>query len=163
MISKTDKWRQSAHEVIAEIAQNNQYIVSDMVVTALEQANLGLNNYSSLGGVFTRAAKTGLIKKTDEKQQSTRSKSHSAKTVWVSLVYKAKEPVNIFTALVMAALDFNAVTVRYASLVYSQSPLDKKQYQRAANEFMRMQTDYQNKISAIINDHTNVAQGGQNE
>ena len=163
MISKTDKWRQSAHEVIAEIAQNNQYIVSDMVVTALEQANLGLTNYSSLGGVFTRAAKAGLIKKTDEKQQSTRSKSHSAKTVWVSLVYKAKEPVNIFTALVMAALDFNAITVRYASLVYSQSPLDKEQYQRAANEFMRMQTDYQNKISAIINDHTNATQGGPNE
>lgn len=163
MISKTDEWRKLAHEVIANVAHNNQYIVSDMVVTALEKANLGLSNYSSLGGVFTRAAKAGLIKKTDEKQQSTRSKSHSVKTVWVSLVYKANEPVNIFTALIMAALDFNAVTVRYASLVYSQSPLDKAQYKRSADEFMRMQKDYQNKMAAIIKDYASAAQGGKNE
>lgn len=88
-----DEWRSTAHNVIADVAINNQYISSDIVIAALEQAGLGLTNYSALGGVFTRAAKANLI----EKMPTTNtSKSHSVKTVWRSLTH---QPVRAFVPM----------------------------------------------------------------
>lgn len=80
-----DEWRSAAHNVIEDAALNNQYLSSDIVIAALEQAGLGLSNYSALGGVFTRAAKAGVITKFDT---GNKSKSHSVKTVWRSLTHQ---------------------------------------------------------------------------
>ena len=160
---KTDEWRQKAHKVIEQVARKNQYIVSDMVVTALEKAGLGLDNYSPLGGVFTRAAKDGLIQKTDETQQSTRGKSHSAKTVWVSLVYGQQDlspEARALTGLVMAALDFNAETVRYASFVFRAGGLDKVTHQRAVKDFQKIQENYTARVTKAMQDFERV--GGKN-
>lgn len=153
MNGKSDEWRQAAHKAIEQLAHDNSMIVSDMVVAALEQASLGLDNYSALGGVFTRAAKAGLIVKTDIKQQSTRERSNSAKTVWRSLVYRptgmSKEQ-NALSNLIIAALDFNAVTVRLASIVYAGGKLDKHAYKRVLRDFNAMSDTYQARQSSIL-------------
>lgn len=136
--AKTNDWRDQAHEILAKVAKSNSIVVSDMVVAALEAADLGLDNYSALGGVFTRAAKEGIIVKTDIQQQSTRAKSNSAKTVWRSLVYKqsglSKEQ-NALGNLIIAALDYNAETIRLASVVYAGGKLDKHAYKRVLSDF----------------------------
>lgn len=153
MDGKTNEWRNQAHEVIAEVAKNNSIVVSDMVVSALEAAGLGLKNYSVLGGVFTRAAKEGLIVKTDITQQSTRERSNSAKTVWRSLVYQAAgntKEQNILTGLLTAALDFNAETIRLASLIYSGGELDMDRYQHAIKGFNEISDKYQARQSKIL-------------
>jgi hypothetical protein len=80
-----EAWSIAAHEVVKEVAQGNQYIVSDIVIAALEQHGLGLDNYSSLGGVFIRAANDGILEK-----QETSVKSSKSKTVWRSLIYKKR-------------------------------------------------------------------------
>lgn len=108
MDGKDPKWRQAAHSTLETLARHNQYIVSDTLIAALEDAGYGLNNYSALGGVFTRAAKERLIVKTGNYQQSNRTKSHSAKTVWRSLVYKESATLeetieNIFTLKVSSS------------------------------------------------------------
>lgn len=156
MDGKTNEWRNQAHEIIAEVAKNNSIVVSDMVVSALEAAGLGLDNYSVLGGVFTRAAKEGLIMKTDITQQSTRERSNSAKTVWRSLIYKpageTKEQLALGN-LIVAALDFNAETVRLASIVYAGGQLDQKAYKRVLHDFNLIGQKYQatqNQILAAI-------------
>lgn len=145
MNSKPADWEQVAHKAIEQIARNNSIVVSDMVVAALEAEGHGLDNYSALGGVFTRAAKAGLIVKTDIQQQSTRRRSNSAKTVWRSLVYKraglSKEQ-NALGNLVIAALDFNAETIRLASIVYSGGQLDRHAYNRVLKDFNRISDRY---------------------
>ena len=145
MKHKTDAWRIQAHDIVKKIAENNQYIVSDMVVTALEAAGLGLDNYSALGGVFKRAAGVGYIQKTSEKEQSTRTKSHSAKTVWVSLIHVPKDvspEARALNKMIIAALEFNAVTVRFASIIYRKEGLDQKTHKRAVNEFQKITDQY---------------------
>lgn len=146
MDPKTQEWREAAHAVITELAATNSLIVSDMVVAALEQAGMGLSNYSALGGVFTRAAKAGLIVKTDETAPGNR-KSHSAKTVWRSLVYKKAEAVSpeleALSAMVVNALDFNAGTIRLASMVYGHyGDMKLSQQKRVIDDFNEMQDKY---------------------
>ena len=85
----TAEWRTAAHNVIETAALNNQYLTSDIVIAALAEAGLALSNYSALGGVFTRAAKAGLI----AKAAGNPSKSHSAKTVWRSLTHQPARPL----------------------------------------------------------------------
>lgn len=162
MDSKTIEWRTAAHEVIKDVATKNSIIVSDMVVTALEAAGLGLKNYSALGGVFTRAAKDGFISKTDEKQHSTRGKSHSAKTVWISEIYEQDviaPEARALNKLLMAALEFNAATVRYASLVYRATGLDPKNHTKAVSDFQAMQDTYTKQVAKIVSEYQTV--GGQ--
>lgn len=152
---KTEQWQAAAHKIIEQVAKGNQYVVSDMVVNALENAGLGLDNYSPLGGVFKRAAKDGIIAKTDEKQQSTRGKSHSAKTVWVSLIYKREDvspEAAALSNLIMAALDFNAETVRYASVLYRNGGLDVKTHEKAVKAFNEIQDHYNARIAKIVED-----------
>ena len=146
MDPKTEAWRKAAHDVITELAATNSLIVSDMVVAALETAGMGLNNYSALGGVFTRAAKAGLIVKTDETAPGNR-KSHSAKTVWRSLVYKKAEAVSpeleALSAMVVNALDFNAGTIRLASMVYGHfGDMKRHQQKKIIDQFNDMQDKY---------------------
>lgn len=146
MDPKSEAWRKAAHDIITELAATNTLIVSDMVVAALEAANMGLNNYSALGGVFTRAAKAGLIVKTDETQPGNR-KSHSAKTVWRSLAYVKTEVVSpeleALSAMVVNSLDFNAGTIRLASLVYSRfGDMKRQQQKQIVNDFNEMQDKY---------------------
>ena len=156
---KSEEWRQAAHKVVEQIARKNQYVVSDMVVTALEKAGLGLDNYSPLGGVFTRAAKDGFIQKTDETQHSTRGKSHSAKTIWASLIYDQKDlspEARALTKMVMAALDFNAETVRYASVVFRSGGLDQKTHKRAVTDFQKIQDHYNARVAAAMLEYEKV-------
>lgn len=151
--SKDQQWREAAHKVIEAVAKENSIVVSDMVVAALESAGLGLDNYSALGGVFTRAAKAGYIQKTDETQHSTRGKSHSAKTVWASLIYRADDvspEARALNSLLMACLDFNAETVRYASTVYRAGGLDQKTHKRAVRDFQKIQDNYSARIAMIM-------------
>lgn len=160
---KTTEWRQAAHKVIKQVAEQNHYVVSDMVVAALEDAGLGLDNYSSLGGVFKRAANDGFIQKTAEKQQSTRGKSHSAKTVWISCIYDMKglsPEARALTGLIMASLDFNTETVRYASMIYRSGGLDKVNHKRAVDEFSRITDRYQARASKALEEYEKV--GGRN-
>lgn len=150
---KTNEWRNRAHEIIAEVAAGNNIVISDMVVAALEAEGLGLDNYSVLGGVFNRAAKDGLIVKTDIQQQSTRGRSNSAKTVWRSLVYNnpaTSKEQSALNNMIIAALDFNAKTVRLASLVYSGGQLDAETYGRYIGEFNAISDEYQARQSKII-------------
>lgn len=154
MDPKTETWRKAAHDVIAELAKSNTLIVSDMVVSALETANMGLNNYSALGGVFTRAAKAGLIVKTDEKQAGNR-KSHSAKTVWRSLVYKKGEAtspeLDALTGIITNALEFNAAIIARASLIYSNGPIgDRKYLKRNVDAFAKIQDQYSAKNIQLV-------------
>lgn len=155
MDGKTLEWRDKAHAVINEVAHANAIVVSDMVVSALEAAGLGLSNYSALGGVFTRAAKEGLIMKTDVTQQSTRERSNSAKTVWRSLVYNdpylSKEQ-KALGSLIIAALDFNAETIRLASIVYAGGKLDEKTYKKALADFNAIADNYQARQAMILED-----------
>lgn len=151
--TKDQQWREAAHKVIEAVAKENSIVVSDMVVAALESAGLGLDNYSALGGVFTRAAKAGFIQKTDETQHSTRGKSHSAKTVWASLIYRADDvspEARALSSLIMAALDFNAETVRYASTVYRAGGLDQKTHKHAVRDFQKIQDNYSARIAMIM-------------
>lgn len=143
---KSQEWRKHAHDVITELAKTNTHIVSDMVVAALEASNMGLDNYSVLGGVFKRAAAAGIIAKTDEVQAGNR-KSHSAKTVWRSLVYKSSEPVSpeleALSAMVVNALDFNAGTIRLASMVYGHfGEMKRHQQKQIIDDFNEMQDKY---------------------
>lgn len=160
--SKADDWRTAAHKVIKKVAQQNQYVVGDMVITALEKAGLGLDNYSPLGGVFTRAAKDGFLTKTDETQRSARGKSHSAKTVWISMVYgkeKLSPEARALNSMLLAALDFNAETVRYASFVYRAGGLDKKNHDKAVTDFKKIQDLYNARVSKALQEFERV--GGQ--
>ena len=77
----------SAEEALVKMALNNQYITSDTLIAVLEGNGYSIDNYSLLGGVFTRAAKAGVI---DKSPSANQSKSHSAKTVWRSLLYDAR-------------------------------------------------------------------------
>lgn len=156
---KSEDWRQKAHEVIKKVASENSIVVSDMVVTALEQAGLGLDNYSPLGGVFTRAAKEGILQKTEEQQHSTRGKSHSAKTVWASLIYqqdKLNPEARVLNSLLMAALDFNAETVRYASMVYRAGGVDQKLHEQSVKRFKAIQDNYNARIAIILEEYEKV-------
>ena len=160
----TEQWREAAHSVIETVAKQNSIVVSDMVVNALEQANLGLDNYSALGGVFTRAAKAGFIQKTDETQHSTRGKSHSAKTVWISLIHDQSDvspEARALNSLLLAALDFNAETVRFASIVYRREGLDKRSHEKAVKNFQKIQDHYTARIAAVVEQYEKV--GGRNE
>ena len=153
MDGKTLEWRNQAQEIIAEVAKSNSIVVSDMVVAAIEAAGLGLDNYSVLGGVFTRAAKDGLIVKTDIQQQSTRGRSNSAKTVWRSLVYEPQDgnkAQNVINGLLTAALDFNAETIRLASLVYAGGEMDVDMYQRAIKSFNEISDKYVSRQAKIL-------------
>lgn len=143
---KTEAWRKQAHDIVTELAATNTLIVSDMVVAALEAANIGLDNYSALGGVFTRAAKAGLIVKTDETQPGNR-KSHSAKTVWRSLTYKnVADPVTpeleALSAMITNALGYNAAIVRNASIIFAAGPLKQSEFKRQIKEFKRIGDEY---------------------
>lgn len=156
---KDQAWREAAHGVIEAVAKQNSIVVSDMVVNALEQAGLGLKNYSALGGVFTRAAKAGFIQKTDETQHSTRGKSHSAKTVWASLIYEqdgVSAEARALHSLIMAALDFNAETVRFASIIYRKEGLDRKTHKTAVKEFNKIADKYQSRMVATMQQYEKV-------
>ena len=154
--AKTEAWRKQAHDTITAVAEANKYIVSDMLIAALEEGENGLANYSALGGVFTRAAKAGLIIKTDE-TQSGNKKSHSAKTVWRSLIYKtpatATNPeTNAISGMIINALEYNAATIRYASLIYNNEGLNRKTIEKAIKDFNEMSDIYQAKNARIIDD-----------
>lgn len=75
---KSKEWREAADRLLIDLASNNQYIVSDMLIIFLESSGFGLDDYSPLGGVFKRAAKGGIIK---------RIKQGSKQTLWLSKIY----------------------------------------------------------------------------
>jgi hypothetical protein len=167
MDPKTEQWRKAAHDVITELAASNSLIVSDMVVAALEQAGMGLNNYSALGGVFTRAAKAGLIVKTDETAPGNR-KSHSAKTVWRSLTYKKAQgtspELDTLTAMITNALEYNAAIVARASLIYAQGHVEDRKYlKRQVADFNKIQDQYTAKNVALVEAYAKVVGVNPNE
>lgn len=146
MVEYNLAWRIKAHAIIEEVARSNKLVVSDMVIAALEEADMGLNNYSGLGGVFKRAANAGFIAKTDETVAGNR-KSHSAKTVWRSLIYKDAVPVSpeldAINAMAVNALEFNAGTIRLASLVYGHfGDLKPHKQKEVVKDFQKMQDQY---------------------
>ena len=75
-------WVEYAATVLKDIAEHNQLVVSDMVIAQIEKDGFRLKNYAALGGVFTRAAKEGII----EKQPTTQT-TNRTRTVWLSKVY----------------------------------------------------------------------------
>lgn len=83
MDGKTQAWRDAADNLLATLAVSNQYIVADMVIIFLESAGYGLDNYTSLGGVFKRAAKRGIIKKIPR---------HTKQALWASNVFNGNDP-----------------------------------------------------------------------
>lgn len=89
MTNQENKQRlvEAAEYALPQMALHNQYITADTLIAVLEQDGYTLSNYSVLGGVFTRAAKAGIINKSPS---ANRSKSHSAKTVWRSLIYERR-------------------------------------------------------------------------
>ena len=152
---KSEAWRKAADATLARIAETNRYIMSDMLIAALEEDGNGLDNYSVLGGVFTRAAIAGIIEKTDDQQFSERRKSHSIKTVWKSRIYKLGEPISTeqdaISALVMNALGFNADIIRYASLVFASTPIQNEgKLTETVNEFKRIEDFHQAERVKII-------------
>lgn len=83
----------AAERVLRQMALNNQYITADTLIAVLTQDGYATTNYSALGGVFLRAVKDGII---DKSPSFNPSKSHSAKTVWRSLIY-AHDNCNMLT------------------------------------------------------------------
>lgn len=71
------------HNMLTDLARSNQYIISDMLIIAMQDNGKKQDNYANIGGVFTRAAKAGYI----EKAFRDDVRSNTAKTVWRSLVY----------------------------------------------------------------------------
>ena len=150
-----EDWRKYTNRKLEELVRKNQYITSDMLIAHLEEDGYGLSNYSALGGVFTRAAKNGLIVKTGNHQLSTRTKSHSAKTVWRSLIYgkadATTKETNAISLMIVNALEFNAATVRYASMVYGvYYKLKKDRKQKIINDFEDMADKYVAKNASIV-------------
>lgn len=78
MDGKSQAWRDAADRLLEALARDNQYIVADMVIIFLESAGYGLQDYSSLGGVFKRAAKRGIIKRVERPTKQ---------ALWLSTVY----------------------------------------------------------------------------
>ena len=148
------EWRKAAHEALDHIARNNQFIVSDMLIAVLEDRGLALNNYSALGGVFTRAARDKLIVKTGNAKVSTRAKSHSSKTVWRSLVYKVETggntESNVMAGLIINALNYNAGVIQHASLIYGSGGLKQSAFKHSIQHFKRMSKDYMKKHDDIL-------------
>lgn len=145
-------WKASAGNLLNELAKKNQYLVGDMLVVALESRALGLDNYSSLGGVFKRAAKRGVIKKTSETNQ----KSNTTKTVWQSLIYDHSDQSPEKVAMqryVMAALEFNADTVKLATVIYVNGELGEEGIKEAIKQFNSIQDQYLKKIDNISKDY----------
>lgn len=81
MDGKTQAWRDAADKLLISLARDNKYIVADMMIIFLESASYGLKDYSPLGGVFKRAAKTGIIKKIDRPTKQ---------ALWLSQIYGDK-------------------------------------------------------------------------
>lgn len=75
---KSQAWRDAADKLLEALARENKYIVADMVQVFLESAGYGLDNYSTLGGVFKRAAKKGII---------TRIARPTNQALWLSKIY----------------------------------------------------------------------------
>lgn len=78
MDGKSQAWRDAADRLVEALARDNQYIVGDMLIIFLESAGYGLDSYTSLGGVFKRAAKRGIIKRID---------AGNKQALWASNVY----------------------------------------------------------------------------
>lgn len=79
MDGKSKAWRDAADELLAVLAVENRYLVSDMLIIFLESAGYGLDDYSPLGGVFKRAAAKGIIKRIDRPTKQ---------ALWISQVYQ---------------------------------------------------------------------------
>lgn len=82
MDGKSEEWRNAADRLLEALARENRYIVSDMVITVLQDAGYGLDDYSTLGGVFKRVSKKGVISRVDRPTKQ---------ALWVSNVYKKPE------------------------------------------------------------------------
>lgn len=93
MAVMNEKMIAHAERVLRQVALNNQYITADTLIAVLTQDGYATTNYSALGGVFLRAVKYGII---DKSPSFNPSKSHSAKTVWRSLIY-AHDNCNMLT------------------------------------------------------------------
>ncbi len=79
MDGKSKAWRDAADKLLEALARENKYIVADMMIVFLESAGYGLDDYSTLGGVFKRAAKKGLI---------SRIERPTKQALWSSNLYK---------------------------------------------------------------------------
>lgn len=84
MAIMTEEMIAAAERVLRQMALNNQYITADTLIAVLMQDGYTTTNYSALCGVFLRGARDGII---DKSPTANPSKSHSAKTVWRSLIY----------------------------------------------------------------------------
>lgn len=84
MAIMTEEMIAAAERVLRQIALNNQYITADTLIAVLMQDGYTTTNYSALCGVFLRGVRDGII---DKSPTANPSKSHSAKTVWRSLIY----------------------------------------------------------------------------
>lgn len=84
MAVMTEEMIAAAERVLRQMALNNQYITADTLIAVLMQDGYTTTNYSALCGVFLRGVKDGII---DKSPTANPSKSHSAKTVWRSLIY----------------------------------------------------------------------------
>jgi phage terminase large subunit len=82
MDGKSQAWRDAADQLLLALAKENKYIVADMLIIFLESANYGLNDYSTLGGVFKRGAKKGII---------SRIQRPTKQALWVSQIYNKPE------------------------------------------------------------------------
>lgn len=82
MDGKSQAWRDAADRLVEALARENKYIVGDMLIIFLESAGYGLSNYTSLGGVFKRAAKRGIIKRID---------AGNKKALWQSNIHGGTE------------------------------------------------------------------------
>lgn len=84
MAIMTEEMIAAAERVLRQMALNNQYITADTLIAVLMQDGYTTTNYSALSGVFLRGVRDGII---DRSPSFNPSKSHSAKTVWRSLIY----------------------------------------------------------------------------
>lgn len=93
MAIMTEEMIAAAERVLRQMALNNQYITADTLIAVLMQDGHTTTNYSALCGVFLRGVRDGII---DKSPTANPSKSHSAKTVWRSLIY-AHDSCNMLT------------------------------------------------------------------
>jgi len=79
-------WKQTALDVVHDLARTRDEITTDDVWRVIEQRGVGTHEHRALGAVMKRAAAEGWIARTDRTRRSERVQRHAGDVrVWRSL------------------------------------------------------------------------------
>ena len=89
-------WDDIAFECIVEVAKRKEMFTGDDVMDLLQERAALSKEHRALGPVMVRAAKRGIMEKTETFQSSRRKTQHgSPRRVWLSLVYDPQKTASV--------------------------------------------------------------------